>query len=207
MALGLFGLSMLNNVSADNDDSYEVTLTNLTKGMTFTPALVATTRKNERLFAAGAAASEALETLAETGNSAPLLDSFDHFDSASLDFIGPGGSQTTHVALRGRYKHISLAAMLIPTNDTFLALNGIVGPRRGKTLTIDVVAYDAGTELNDELCANLPGPGCNGDPGPASDNGEGYVYISNGVRGVGDVDADLRDFNNQVARIIIRRVK
>ena len=40
-----------------------------------------------------------------------------------------------------------------------------------------------------------------------SDNGEGYIYISNGIRGVGDLDADLRDWRNPGARITITRVK
>jgi len=55
------------------------------------------------------------------------------------------------------------------------------------------------------LCINLPGPGCGGDPGPASDNGEGYIYVSNGIRGNGDLDADQLDFNNPVAKITITR--
>ena len=94
---------------------------------------------------------------------------------------------------------------MIPTNDTFIALNGVNVPWGYRRITKYVTAYDAGSELNDELCASLPGPGCGGDPGPDSDNGEGYIYVSNGIRGVGDLDADLRDFNNPVARITIRR--
>jgi len=98
-----------------------------------------------------------------------------------------------------------MASMLIPTNDTFFALNGVQLPRGNESLTVYVPAWDAGTELNDELCVSLPGPTCNGDPGPASDNGEGHIYISNGIRGVGDLDADQMDFNNPVARITIKR--
>jgi hypothetical protein len=124
---------------------------------------------------------------------------------ASTDFIGPGGSETVSVATSGSYTGVTVASMLVPTNDTFLALNGVEGPGGNMTASYYVLAWDAGTELNDELCISLPGPGCGGDPGPASDNGEGYVYISNGIRGVGDVDADLRDFNNPVAMITIMR--
>ncbi|HKJ17749.1 MAG TPA: spondin domain-containing protein [Xanthomonadales bacterium] len=188
------------------DSYFEVTVTNLTKGITFTPALVATTRSGDSFFLAGDEASSELETLAESGAAGDLADSLDAYDVASLDFIGPGASGTTLVATKGQYKAITIASMLIPTNDTFFALNGVDGPNGNKTIRISVPAYDAGTELNDELCANLPGPGCGGDPGPVSDNGEGYVYISNGVRGVGDLDADLRDWRNPVARITITRV-
>ena len=73
-------------------------------------------------------------------------------------------------------------------------------------MTLTVGALDAGTEINDELCASLPGPGCGPDPGPVSD-GEGYVYPSPGIRGVGDLDADALDWKNPVALIEIRRIK
>ena len=198
--------SLVFSTSALADSFYEVTVTNLTKGVTFTPAMVATTMSGEKFFTPGAAASLELETIAESGNSAPLAASLDSYDSVSLGFIGPGESGSVVVASRGRYGAISLASMVIPTNDTFFALNGINLPRGNRTLTVDVVAWDAGSELNDELCANLPGPTCGGDPGPVSNNGEGFIYISNGIRGVGDLDADQMDFNNPVARITINRL-
>lgn len=188
---------------------YEVTVTNVTKGMTFTPIMVATTRNGDQFFHLGDAASTEVETVAETGDLGPLqasLDAHDISNSSFLPFLAPGESVTQLVATRGRYRGISIAAMLIPSNDTFFAVNGIRGPRGNKSITINVPAYDAGTELNDELCVSLPGPGCNGDPGPLSTNGEGYIYVSNGIRGVGDLDANLLDFNNPVAQIVIRRI-
>jgi hypothetical protein len=198
--------SLMFSTSALADSLYEVTVTNLTKGVTFTPAMVATTMWGETFYTPGSAASVELETIAESGNSAPLAASLDSYDSVSLGFIGPGESGTVVVATRGPYRSISLASMVIPTNDTFFGLNGVDLPRGNQTLTIDVPAWDAGSELNDELCANLPGPTCGGDPGPASNNGEGFIYISNGIRGVGDLDADQMDFNNPVARITISRL-
>ena len=193
------------SASASADAYFEVTVYNITKGLTFTPALVASTRKGDRFFASGMPASSGLETIAESGNSAPLAGSLDAYDVSSLGFIGPGGSDHTVVATTGAYKGISIASMAIPTNDTFWAVNGIDGPRGNKTITVHAIAYDAGTELNDELCVSLPGPGCGGDPGPLSNNGEGYVYVSSGIRGVGDLDADALDWNNPVARITITR--
>jgi hypothetical protein len=96
--------------------------------------------------------------------------------------------------------------MLIPSNDTFFAANSLKGARGNKTISFTLPAWDAGTELNDELCISLPGPGCDEDPGPVSDNGEGYVYISNGIRGVGDLDADALDWHNPVALVTITRL-
>jgi len=200
--------SALFTASAAADALFEVTVTNITKGQTFTPIMVASTKKGDQMFQLGAMASADLEAMAETGSLAGLitsLDPYDVSDSSHLPFLGPGEHVTQIVATRGVYKYISVAAMLVPSNDTFFAVNGRPGPIGNKTITMVSPAYDAGTEMNDELCVSLPGPGCGPDPGPAS-VGEGYVYISGGVRGIGDLDADLLDFNNPVALITITRL-
>ena len=202
--------SALFSATAAADSSFEVTVTNLTKGAVFTPIMVATTRKGATFFQLGETASLELETLAETGDPIPLQDSLDAHDitnSSFLPFLGPGEHVTLTVETKGPYKYLSIAAMLIPTNDVFFAVNGIAGPKGKKTLTVTAPAYDAGTELNDELCISLPGPGCGPDPGPPSANGEGYIYPSSGIRGVGDLDADLLDWKNPVALIQITRVQ
>jgi hypothetical protein len=47
---------------------------------------------------------------------------------------------------------LSLAAMLIPTNDAFVALNAVSLPFPGGSLARHTaLAHDAGTEVNDEL--------------------------------------------------------
>ena len=205
LAVSILGTALM-STSVAADSYFRVKVTNLTKSIVFTPALVASTRKGDRIFMGGDAASSELETIAETGNPVPLAGSLDSYDHAVLGFIGPGASDSVEIVTKGSYTHVTVAAMLIPTNDTFLALNGVAGPKGNKTIAFTVPAFDAGTELNDELCASLPGPGCGGDPGPISMNGEGYVYISGGIRGVGDLDADMLDWNNPVARISITRV-
>jgi hypothetical protein len=212
------------SATAMAESYFEVTVTNITKGVVFTPIMVASTKKGTTFFKLGEPASPALETIAETGNPGPLQESLDAFDvtnSSFLPFLAPGESVTQKVATEGKYDHVSVAAMIIPTNDVFFAVNSIQGPKSGKskksgksgksakssdTVSVTVGAYDAGTEINDELCASLPGPGCGPDPGPVSD-GEGYVHPSSGIRGVGDLDADALDWNNPVALIEIRRVK
>ena len=112
-----------------------------------------------------------------------------------------------YVETWGPYRYLSLAAMLIPTNDAFVALNG-VRPRFQSTY--NALAYDAGTEANDEACASIPGPdfvecggpGGGGDPG----GGEGYVFVHAGMHGVGDMNEAERDWRNPVARIQVQRV-
>lgn len=193
---------------------FEVTVTNLTRGQQFTPILVASHQKGVRLFTLGSPVSSELATLAEEGNTAPLaallLATPGVNDiAASAGLLNPGQSVTISVDASGGFDHLSVAAMLIPTNDGFFALNGVEGPRGDQTLTLYSPAYDAGSERNDEVCASIPGPffaecggaGGGGKPG----GGEGYVHIHAGIHGIGDLDPAQRDWRNPVAQITIRR--
>ncbi|UCH79733.1 MAG: hypothetical protein JSW20_08215 [Nitrospiraceae bacterium] len=65
--------------------------------------------------------------------------------------------------------------------------------------------YDAGSEVNDELCSSIPGPFCGG-AGLGEEDGEGYVHINDGIHGIGDVPEDIFDSRNPVARVVIERV-
>ena len=89
-------------------------------------------------------------------------------------------------------------------------MTGVLLPKGNETLTIDALAYDAGTERNDERCASIPGPNfaeCNGPGGGARvGGGEGAVTVHNGIHGIGDLRASERDWRNPVARIVIRRI-
>ena len=66
--------------------------------------------------------------------------------------------------------------------------------------------YDGGSEINDELCANIPGPHCGG-AAFSDDDGEGYVHIHPGIFGVGDLQASEHDWKNPIAKITVRRIK
>lgn len=193
---------------------FEVTVTNLTRGQQFTPILVASHQKGVRLFTLGSPASSELATLAEEGNTVPLaallLATPGVSDiAASAGLLNPGQSVTISVDAGGGFDHLSVAAMLIPTNDGFFALNGVEGPHGDQTLTLYSPAYDAGSERNDELCASIPGPffaECGGaGSGGKPAGGEGYVHIHAGIHGIGDLDSAQRDWRNPVAQITIRR--
>jgi len=54
---------------------YRVTITNITRGESFTPILVATHKKGVKLFTPGSPASRELAMLAEGGATGPLSDS------------------------------------------------------------------------------------------------------------------------------------
>ncbi|GJM08850.1 MAG: hypothetical protein DHS20C11_11260 [Lysobacteraceae bacterium] len=190
-------------------NSYEITITNLTKAQSFTPILVASHRNNVRLFNVGQPASDALAEMAEGGATAPLEDYLLQMSdrvgdvSTSPGLLGPGESATVPFERSFQYPRLSIAAMLIPTNDTFFAISGVKIPNHHGVF--EAHAYDAGSELNDELCASIPGPVCGGEGGSVED-GEGFVHIANGISGEGDLAASTYDWRGPVARVRIKRV-
>lgn len=198
--------------ASDSSGMYEVRITNVTRGQSFTPILVASHRQGVKLFEAGTPASPELAALAEGGDTAPLAAKLASMpevkDTASTGgLLGPGQSVTVRVRTDDGFNRLSLAAMLIPTNDGFIALNGIQGPRGQEILEIEVPAYDAGSEPNDELCANIPGPVCGGEGGSPLADGEGFVHVHTGIHGIGNLVAADRDWRNPVAEISVRRLK
>ncbi len=200
---------------------YEVSITNLTKAQTFTPQLIATHAHSVHLFTPGQPATEALEILAEGGDTAPLTDALEALGgrvgdvATAAGLLLPGESRSIVIQASPSHRHLSVAAMLIPTNDTFFAIDAMTLPRSG-TQSEFATAWDAGTEANDQSCTNIPGPRCGGaghSPGP-NEADEGYIYVSNGFHELGTDDGAggevLRppeyDWHNPVARVTVKRV-
>lgn len=200
---------------------YEVTITNITKGQSFTPQLVTSHSRAVSLFTVGDAASPELEVLAEGGSTADVTTLLQGAGAKVADIqtipglLGPGKSVTMTLEANPYIRRISLAAMLIPTNDTFVALNSGRLPRRGSK-TFYLQGYDAGTEVNDQKCINIPGPRCGGEghsPEPLASD-EGFIHISNGFHDLGDADEAgneilkpfTYDWRNPVARVVVKRV-
>ncbi len=189
---------------------YEVTVTNLTRGQIMAPPAVIAHNKHYTMFTLGAPGSEALAQLAEAGNGAPLLAAAASmpgvYDTAlGSGGIAPGASQTIEIQTRGAFPEISLGAMLVTSNDGFMAARGIPAPLRG-SVTVMAEAYDAGTETNSQDCAFIPGPPCgDGIHNPADP--EGYVHVHAGIHGGGaGLDPAQHDWRNPVAQIEVRRV-
>lgn len=149
--------------------------------------------------------------MAEGGNTGPLEAQLSAMkvvgDTASSGgLLDPGDSVTLIVAGGGRFDHISLVSMLIPTNDAFFALNGVKAPKGRNTTRLVSPAYDAGTEPNDESCDNIPGPVCGGEGTDLDEDGEGFIHIHAGIHGIGSLDESERDWRNPVAAVSIRRI-
>jgi hypothetical protein len=195
---------------------YAVTITNITSGQSFTPVIVATHTSAVNFFELGTAPSQDLADLAEGGDTSGLqmtLDSMTGDVMATVTsgitpdgnpLIDPGESVTIMISGSRKFDRLSLAGMLLPTNDSFVAVDSMSLPYRSSESL--ALAYDAGSEQNDELCASIPGPHCGGEPFSAG-FAEGYVHISRGISGAGDLTASDYDWRNPVARITVVRVK
>ena len=201
---------------ADDAERYEVTVTNLTRGQQFTPILVVSHKPGVKLFELGKPASTGLAILAEEGNPAPLAAALAAMPGTGETVSGngltnPGASTRLVIEARRGFRQFSIAAMLIPTNDAFVAINAAALPRGDDTLALTALAYDSGTERNDETCASIPGPlfaECGGSGGGAAPAGgeEGYVHIHAGIHGIGNFKPAARDWRNPVALVTVRRI-
>ncbi|ASP49005.1 spondin domain-containing protein [Cognaticolwellia beringensis] len=146
----------------------DIQITNLTHAQHFTPRLVIAHDNTVDAFEPGLEATSALAWLAEAG----VIDDAQNAASSGQNFealLGPtdtdNSSNTWHridglsaPSSTENYSfdtmdksHLSILAMLIPTNDAFVGLDSIKIPTTPGTYTYMVNAYDAGTELNDEL--------------------------------------------------------
>lgn len=191
-------------------NQYKVTVTNITKGISFTPLLASTHNRKVSLFEVGEAASDEVSRVAEGGDIMPLNDilldsNYVHSTTSSNGLLAPGQSVEMDIASTRRFKKISLISMLLPTNDTMVSLQGATLPKHGK-VTYYMNAYDAGTETNDEFCANIPGPHCGGAPFSPEDDGEGYIFPSPSIHGEADLSREAYLWNGPVAKVVIERM-
>jgi Spondin_N len=217
LAIAALATSALGAQANEGKWTYEVTVTNITANQQFTPLLLATHKPEIRFFKFGEPASAPLVALAEEGNVAPLrslLDASPHVNAtaAGNGLLNPGKSLSFMIQGNPWRDRLSLAAMLIPTNDAFVSLNAVQLPYPGwASQRYTAIAYDAGSEVNDELCSSIPGPffvECGGSGGGAKVNGgEGFVHVHRGVHGVGNLQPSSRDWRNPVAKVTVRLVR
>jgi hypothetical protein len=182
-----------------------VKITNISN-VVFTPPIVALCKKRIQPIAkVGSSASDELEPLAEGGDTSALANIFDYNACnyvTSATAILPGESVT--LELTGRRQHyLHMAAMLLPTNDGFIYSSGHKVKHIKKQGGLALRSYDAGTEFNDELCANIPGPQCGGEGFNAAREDNNFVKPHSGIQGIADVSAATYNWGEPVAYIEI----
>lgn len=205
-----------------------VTVENLTRSAFFTPLVIAAHPAGSRLFATGTAASSELQAMAEGGDISGLETILTSIGATQSNnpaegLLVAGASATTTLNTDGTSNVLlSVAGMLLPTNDGFVALNSMGIPTDAGTYTFYAKAYDAGTEANDEIIGS-GAPGAAGFPAPApvaattgvdgtgiAATAEGFVHIHRGVLGdtdaaggLSDIDSTAHRWLNPVAKITV----
>ncbi len=153
----------------DGLSSYEVTITNLAATQPISPPVVVTHHARNSFFQVGSPASAGITAIAEDGNpevAVVALDGARHVTDvvnvgqpltlAGTTFGDFSDSVTIHIDGM-RDDQLSVAGMLICTNDGFAGGDGLTLPRRG-SVTYYLGAYDAGTELNTEESEDIVDP-------------------------------------------------
>lgn len=197
--------------------TYRVTVENLSENQAITPVVSATHDGGFRLFRNGHAASNGIQQLAENGG-VPVLaaELMANSSVSSVAVIGsapiaPGSHVSTVISTDPGNRRLSLAAMLICTNDGFTGQSSMVLPHAlGAERTYYANSFDAGTEINTEAYADLVPP-CDGlggtgmsDPALAEN---GVVHPHPGISGGGDLTYADHGWSDPVLRITIERIE
>ena len=201
--------------------SFNVSVTNLTNAQPLSPIAVIAHQGGYSFFAIGIPATAGLEVMAEGGDNSALLAEADAnamvtVTASGAGPIGPAGSEFVSIdlpesALPGL--QISVATMLVNTNDAFTGLNAmqVDSMAVGELISRSSVAYDAGTEADSEQATTIPGPAGGGEGfNAARDDQADRVSMHSGVvsRDDGFATSDLTEqhrFDNPVALIRIVR--
>jgi hypothetical protein len=205
-------------VAQDSNDAgvraYRVTITNLTSGQVFSPPALVMHSDDVALFELGEPALDEVATIAEAGDTLPLADlaalypELAELVRAEVP-IPPGATAEYRLTSSLGFDLLSVIGMLVNTNDAFFAVDAVRVPSRtGVERALTAVAYDAGSEANNESCAFIPGPACPSGSGNerSTEDAEGFVYVHSGIHGVSDLASATYDWRNPVAAIRVERV-
>jgi hypothetical protein len=207
---------------ADDDDgdeegsrTWRVTITNLTPpgpgapgSQPLSPPLVAIHSNKADVWSVGDIASHGVAAIAEDADNSvlesalPRLQGFKTVTTVAGGPIPSGASRSFTVETEGRFNRLSIVTMLVNTNDAFTGLDTL--RLRGRGETRSTMAYDAGSEANNELETHIPGPCCN-SPFVRAPEGQ-LIRHHDGITGAGDLDPALYDWTDPVARIAIERI-
>lgn len=139
----------------------EVSLTNATKGLYFTPILIIAHDNDKYIFRSGTPASPELKAMAEGGDISGLASKFSNLGADLSENPAQGllqfGKKAT-ATFNTDKRYLSLVSMLLPTNDGFVGVDSWMIPTKPGTYKIRLNGYDAGTEVNDEIAGNMPNP-------------------------------------------------
>ena len=195
----------------------DITVTNLTQGLHFTPIISGAHVTSANLFQVGVAATTELQAMAEGGDIAglnTLLDGIgaDVNANPASGLLAPAASTNFSLSTTAGNDVLSMTAMLLPTNDGFMGLSNWPIPSEAGTYVVYLNAYDAGTEANDEIVNGGGAPGAPGIPaapggnagtggtGVTTTEANGTVHIHRGALGDDNLTGGNSDLDNRVHR-------
>lgn len=190
--------------------SWRVTVENLAPAgsQPLSPPLFAVHGKRVDVWSVGGIANHGVAAIAEDANNAVLESALGQVAGVRDVFTGgggaisPGESRSYTVDGRAGRDRLTLLTMLVNTNDGFTGLDSL--QLRGKRTVLHRMAYDAGSERNNELRAFIPGPCCNN---PFARDPEGALIAPHaGITGAGQLDPAVYGWDEPVARITIERM-
>ena len=200
------------------DRSYQITVENLTGGQPISPPLLVAHNRRADLWSRGEIANHAVAAIAEDANNSVALDLAGKIrgigaggtgvDVAATEPapIGPGAAQTYSLDVKGYYGKLTLLAMLVNANDAFTGLDSVRLPRKiGAMRSHYRIAYDAGSERNNEAAKYIPGP-VGGNPFVRDPEGD-VIRAHPGVKGGADLDPKIHSLSGKVAKISVMRVR
>jgi Spondin_N len=195
--------------SPSGERTWDVTITNLTRpgSQPLSPPLLVVHSSQADIWSVGEVATHPVAAIAEDANNGPAESAFAQLPGVNDVFTGaggpipPGASRTYTVETSGQFNRLSVLTMLVNTNDGFTGLDS--ERLRGLGGTRSVRAYDAGSEVNNELTGFIPGPCCN-NPFVRDPEGE-LIRMHEGITGRGDLSPATYGWSGPVARIEVSR--
>jgi hypothetical protein len=198
--------------------SYRVTIQNLAAvhadatSQVLSPALVVIHDRNVDLFSVGEAANASVIAMAEDAISATGISALTGVSgvfavSSEGTSILPGASSSFEVSVKGNARYLSFVSKLVNTNDGFIGLDGVL--LTGGTRTYPIFALDAGSEVNDQLTASIPGPCCNNVTQAGTSESLMIARHAGIIANVGDLTPALWGWpvNEPIALVTIERLR
>jgi hypothetical protein len=207
--------------------TFEVTITNLAATQPISPPVVVSHDYGTHFFERGSAASSGIIAIAEDGDPSVAVDALSGAPFVT-DVVNVGQPLTLAGTTFGDFSDsvtiqieaqrndvVSVAGMLICTNDGFAGGDSLALPRFGRPATYYLNGYDAGSEYNTEqsedivdACSLLGPVVLDGD-----DNGNNNAGIDThrrilphrGIAGIGDLLL-AHNWDNPVVVVTISRV-
>jgi hypothetical protein len=201
---------MTTEAAASGAKRVRITYENLTDSQAFSPSVFFSHNASApALFKEGQAASFGLMRIAEEGNAGPLLSSEivkkmgGPFGTAVQAIsTPPGATRSVDIEVTKDHPMLSGVWMLVMTNDGFTGINAFNAYELAQPRTLELMAYDAGTEKNNEKKSFLIAM-----MGTDRDPENGVVSLHKGIRGDADAPADWKfDASKPVAKITIAPV-